>query len=276
MSTEAGPRRQITVGWLLEETLASVVFFPPEPLVWPASRGRGNEGVAACPAIKDLTQRLWVVRSPFTFRLRVTHFEAGKGFRYASEPVGNERPVADALLYRLIQTQAMETWESPNRPVMQLRLPYIFLSDHSVYVEQLPAFMSDIAARFPGIVYGGRFPIDVWPRRLNFSFQWVDLERCIEIRRGEPLFYVRFQPRLRDQRIRLVEAERTPEVDAFLNAIKAAPAYANKTFSLFGRAAEMRPPRLVRARKTYAERAAREAEEAERLAQESEGEQTEN
>lgn len=270
MTAAAGAGRLVTVGWVLEETLASVIFFPPEPLVWPSARGGSRDGVAGCPAIKDLTQRLWVVRSPYTFRLRVTHFEAGQGFRYVSERVGNERPIADALLNRVLQVQPIATWESPHRPVLQLRLPYIFLSDRSVYIEQLPAFMSDIGVRLPGLVYGGRFPIDVWPRRVNFAFQWVDLDRCVEIRRGEPLFYVRFQPRLRDQRVRLIEAERTPELLTFLDAIRSVPAYANNTFSLFGRAAEIRPPRLVRARRTYADVSAREQAEAERLAREAE------
>jgi hypothetical protein len=260
--------RPITVGWLLEEHLASVIFYPPEPLKWPASSGRNRNGVTGCPAIKDLTQRLWVVRSPYTFRLRTTYFEAGQGFRYVSETVGQERPIPDLLLNRLLQVQPMETWESPGRPVLQLRLPYVFICDRSVYIEQLPAFLSDISVSFPGLVYPGRFPIDVWPRRINFSFQWIDLERCLEIRRGEPLFYLRFSPRLRDQRVRLVEAERTEELSAFLEAIRSAPAFANNTFSLFERAAEMRPPRLVRARRNYASKAAQEKAEAERLSQE--------
>lgn len=66
-------------------------------------------------------------------------------------------------------------------------------------LEQLPPFLSETQARFPGLVYGGRFPIDLWPRAVNFSFQWTDPGRPIRIERGDPLFYLRLLPEGRDQ-----------------------------------------------------------------------------
>lgn len=259
----SGVPKAVTVGWLLCEDISSVVFFPPERLVWPdIPKGARAGDIARCPGIRELTSLLWVVRSPFTFRIRVARFEPEKTFTYRCEPCEGENALSERVLSRLLPAMPFSTWETPERPLLQLRLPYVFLADHSVYIEQLAPFMSDVSARFPGTVYGGRFPIDVWPRRLNFAFHWVDLTREIHIRRGDPLFYLRFQPRLRDQKVRLVEAERTPEVRQFMEAVKDVTAYTDKTFSLFERAAQMRPPRLVKARRTYVARAAAEAEAA--------------
>lgn len=262
--------KTVTVGWLLCEDISSVVFFPPERLTWPEiPRGASAGDIARCPGIRDLTSQLWVVRSPFTFRIRAHHFDPGKGLTYRCEPC--EKGLSERVLAHLLPVMPVSTWETPERPLLQLRLPYVFLSDHSVYIEQLPAFMSEVHARFPGTVYGGRFPIDLWPRRINFAFHWVDLTREIFIQRGDPLFYVRFQPRLRDQKVRVVEAERTSEVRQFMDAVKDVTAYTDKTFTLFARAAEMRPPRLVKERRTYVARAAKEAEAALQAASASDG-----
>jgi len=245
------PKKTALVGWLFSEDLSAVVYYPPERLQWPAAEARPR-GAADCPAIADLGRHYYVIRSPVTLSLRCTRFVPGAEFYYDVPAVdGGDKVIAGKALQRVLTVMPPAIWENPQFPTLQLNLPYVFVSDESVYVEQTPAFFSPVSSQWPLMLYGGRFPIDLWPRQLNFSFQWIDLSRPILIRRGDPLFYVRFFPSQRDRKVHLVEAERTRELENFMAAVRDVTAMVSRSFSLFPRAAELRPKRLVVPRQPY-------------------------
>ena len=52
-------------------------------------------------------------------------------------------------------------WRHPDRPTVQMRLPYVFVADEPVYLSQVAPFMHYRAEPWPGTLFGGRFPIDV-------------------------------------------------------------------------------------------------------------------
>ena len=247
----ARSKKPLQVGWLFASDLSAVVYFPPERLEWPPENAV-SRGAADCPAIADLGRHYYVIRSPFTLHLRCTHFVPGAEFFYDVSPLdGGDKVLTGATLSKVLAVMPPTIWESPNYPTLQLHLPYTFVSDESVYIEQLPAFYSPVSSQWPIMLYGGRFPIDIWPRQLNFSFQWVDLTRPLLIRRGDPLFYVRFFPEERDRKIQLLEALRTRELESFMASVRDVTAVVSRSFSLFSRAAEMRPKRLVVPRESY-------------------------
>ena len=78
-----------------------------------------------------------------------------------------------------------------------------------------------------------------------WAFEWHDAEKELHLARGEPLFYCQFETLPPDRPFRLVEAARTPELDAYLEHISGAVNYVNQTFSLFRAAQERRPETLV-------------------------------
>ena len=59
----------------------------------------------------------------------------------------------------------------PDRPTLQLSLPYVFIADEPVYLSQVAPFLHYRAEPWPGTIFGGRFPIDVWPRPLMWAFE---------------------------------------------------------------------------------------------------------
>ena len=237
------------VGWLFAQDQSAVVYFPPKKLEWPTQAAPG--GVAECPAIHDLARHYYVVCSPFSIGLHCTRLVPGESFYYDVVPVEGHKTLSLKTLQTVLQVTPPSIWESPQRPTLQLMLPYVFISDESVYVEQTPAFFSPAAANWPLLVYPGRFPIDVWPRQVNFSFQWTDPGRDILIERGQPLFYLRFLPAQRDRKVRLVEAERTRELENFMSAVRDVTSVVDRSFSLLTRAAELRPPKLLVEKKPY-------------------------
>ena len=91
----------------------------------------------------------------------------------------------------------------------------------------------------------GRFHVDIWPRHLMWAFEWCDVSTPITLKRGEPWWYVRFDHADPSRAVRMVAAEKTPEVTAYLQAIKGVTNYVNQTFSLMEVAKQWRPERLL-------------------------------
>ena len=122
-------------------------------------------------------------------------------------------------------------------------------------------------------IFGGRFPIDIWPRPLMWAFEWHDMpERELRFARGEPLFDCQFEtvPQdrpvqhrgggahagirlalpgvlgLNDVRPGLLPSRRTrTEKPAYLEHISGVVNFVNQTFSLFRTAEERRPKTLL-------------------------------
>jgi hypothetical protein len=97
----------------------------------------------------------------------------------------------------------------------------------------------------PGTIFGGRFPIDVWPRPLMWAFEWHEPEKPIRLQRGDPLFYAMFETSPPDRGVTVVETEMTQDLRDYMELISGAVNYVNQTFSLFEAAEERRPERLV-------------------------------
>ena len=68
-------------------------------------------------------------------------------------------------------------WRKKDRPVIQIITPYLFVADEPIYMTQLPAFNHYHPNPLPGVLVGGRFPIDVWPRHLMWAMEWHDTSR---------------------------------------------------------------------------------------------------
>ena len=103
-------------------------------------------------------------------------------------------------------------WRYKDRPTIQLSLPYIFIADEPVYLTQLAPFMHYSRQPMPGTIFGGRFPVNIWPRPLQWAFEWHDLQKPLILKRGEPLFYVLFETTPQERAVQVVEAQDTPEL----------------------------------------------------------------
>ena len=84
-------------------------------------------------------------------------------------------------------------WRHPGRPIIQIGAPYPFIADEPVYVNQMPPFNRYRNEPRPGLAIGGRFPIHVWARWLNWGFEWWGVKKDLVLRRGESWFHLRFE-----------------------------------------------------------------------------------
>jgi hypothetical protein len=217
---EEGPRSgPVTVGWLRDTDKGGVIYDPPERLSFRQTNKAHSKSASRCPAVIQMESRYFVVKCPFDIHIGFQRDEKGQGV------LVNRAGIASPI---------------------QLMLPYIFIADEPVYVTQLGTFAHYRPDPLPGTIFGGRFPINLWPRPLMWAFEWHEPGKDIRLQRGEPLFYVQFEADQPERPISLVEAERTPELGAYLDHISGAVNYVNQTFSLFRQAEQARPKQLLK------------------------------
>ncbi|MEO1494385.1 MAG: hypothetical protein AAFV19_19745 [Pseudomonadota bacterium] len=236
----SGPVR---VGWLLTEEKGGIIYDAPERLRSAEMNKQHAKSASRCPAVINLESRYFAVKCPFDLHLKFVRDDKGKpGLR---NMLSDASPVRAKKLGEALHVTAEKEWRYPDRPTIQLKLPYLFLADEPVYMSQVAPFLHYRPDPLPGTIFGGRFPVNIWPRPLMWAFEWQDPERELRLQRGEPLFYCLFETTPQDRPVQMVEAERTPELTEYLDLISGAVNYVNQTFSLFRAAEDRRPAKLV-------------------------------
>jgi hypothetical protein len=236
-------RRVAEVGWLLASQSASFVFEAPRPLSRNDVPPQHAKSASYCPAILDHEARLFEVPCPFDLQLGFKVDD--KGEAHLQNLAGDMSAVRPKHLGQMLALVARKEWRHPDRPVVQLVTPYVFVADEPVYMTQLPPFAHFRKPPLPGTVIGGRLPIHVWPRQMMWAFEWYSTGDPIVLKRGEPWFYVRFETNDPSRPVRLVEATHTPELEEYMKGISGVTNYVQRTFSLFATARERRPAKLL-------------------------------
>lgn len=245
---EEGPKSgPVTVGWFRAEDKGGVIYDPPERLSFRQTNKAHAKSASRCPAVIQMESRYFFIRCPFDIHLG---FERdAKGVGQLINRAGIASPIRASKLGEKLKLVSEAEWRYPDRPTIQLMLPYVFIADEPVYITQLGAFAHYRPDPLPGTIFGGRFPISLWPRPLMWAFEWHEPKKDIVLRRGEPLFYCQFEGDNPDRPVTLVEAEKTPELEAYLDHISGAVNYVNQTFSLFRQAELARPAKLLTPKK---------------------------
>ena len=235
--------RRIEVGWLLKDDLAGVIWDTPKPVTWNDPKPQTSKSVQVCPAVIQYDRLNYVINCPVDLHLRINTTSDGQ--LQLQNVDGTMSTVRSAGMQKLIAMSPQHEWRNPMRPILQLATPYVFVSDDPVYVNQFPPFLHYPKNAWPGVQICGRFPIDVWPRVHMWALEWHDLTKDLILKRGEPLFYVRFETTNPSSLVRLVEAERTPELETYMRQITDVTNYVNQSFQLFKTARERRPDKLL-------------------------------
>lgn len=246
--TKQAPRSgTVQVGWMLNEPRSGVVYYPPERVRSAEVNREHAKSASRCPAIINMESRYFMVRVPFDLQLALTRDKDGKiGLRNL---LGEKSPVRGNVLNKVLHVTAEKEWRYKDRPTIQVSLPYIFIADEPTYMTQLDAFMHFRKAPFPGTIFGGRFPINVWPRPLMWAFEWHDVSQPLVLKRGDPWFYVQFETTPQDRPVSVVEAEMTKDLSDYITHTTAAVNYVNQSFSLFKDAERVRPKVLLKPKK---------------------------
>ena len=238
------PRGRVAdIGWSLRQPNASLIWGPPRPILTKAPRAAHAKSVTYCPAILDHESRLIEVPCPIDAQIRFQRDAQGRpGLHNA---LGDASPIRSKQLGDMVKLVSEREWRHPQRPIVQIITPYLFLADEAVWLSQIPPIHFYNPTPWPGTLIGGRFPIDVWPRTLMWAFEWHDLTKDLILKRGDPWFAVRFEPVDPSRKTRLVRARLTPELDTYLRGLEGVTNYIRGTFGLFDIARSRRPKKLL-------------------------------
>ena len=235
--------RQAEVGWIIDTEKAGFIWAEPTRVRTEESDQTHAKSLRVCPAMLDHEARLFEVACPIDLRVKLAKDD--KGQLTLVNMAGDQSTVRSKHLGQMLVLVPQKEWRKKDRPVIQIITPYLFLADEPIYMTQLPAFNHYQPNPLPGVLVGGRFPIDVWPRHLMWAMEWHDTSRELVLKRGEPWFYVRFEAHDPSRPIKLVEAEMTPALSEYIKGVSSVTNYVNRTFSLFKTARERRPKTLL-------------------------------
>jgi hypothetical protein len=236
-------RGSAKVGWFFDDDKNSVIFHEPERLKTADMNRAHAKSASRCPAVVSLESRYFVVRCPFDLQLKFMRDADGQP--KLANLMGDASPMRPKALSKYLSLTNEREWRYPDRPTLQVVLPYVFVADEPVYISQLPPFLHHLERPWPGTLFGGRFPIHIWPRPLMWAFEWHDKDRPLVLRRGDPWFYVAFETTSPERPLHLVPAQKTPELVRYMSSISGTVNYVNQTFGLFKVAQGRRPPKLL-------------------------------
>lgn len=238
----------VEVGWAIDSDKATFIWDGPSRVSRDQPRARHAKSVTFCPAVLDHEARLFQVPCPIDLQLRCRIDEKTKQ-PVLTNPAGDQSSIRPKALSQFMVMVNAKEWRHADKPIIQMFTPYIFVADERVYITQLPPICHFQPTPWPGLVVGGRMPIDVWPRHLMWAFEWHDLSKDLILRRGEPWFYLRFETDDAARPVRLIEADMTPELKEYVRGLSGVTNYVNRTFSLFDTARARRPRSLLVAKK---------------------------
>jgi hypothetical protein len=124
------------VGYLITAPKASLIYEKPVSLRTQRGRALSQRAVQACPAVNDFERKTFVVPVPYNIRLRCTK----NVNEFMLEAISPGTRLDDDLIRDHVFLMEPTFWRDPNNPVLQMKCPYLFISDEEVYLNTVPPF----------------------------------------------------------------------------------------------------------------------------------------
>ncbi len=234
--------RFLEVGWVLDKVKASFIWEAPSVVRLGRLDHASSKAVTACPAVLQQEAALFEIKCPIDVKLSLVNEQGQWLFR---NDLGNKSAINTEYLQNMLIMMPEDQWRHPERPVIQMHTPYRCVTDQRSYLNMMPPFYDYKASRWPGVVLGGRFQLDNWPRKLMWSFEWHDTKQSLWLKRSEPWFCLKFDGENPGQNVRMAEAEWTNDLEEYVRGMDEVTNYVNKTMSLMKTASDRRPSKLL-------------------------------
>ena len=140
-----------------------------------------------CPAFTDFFKNTFLILSPIDITIRCNKKE---GTLRINGPEGINQEFFDELIFdRKLDINI----EHDKYLLSIIGISMTFFSEKSIEMELLPTFMAHTDSRNFNVI-PGKFNIGKWIRPIEFVFEFIDDEAPVIIKRGDPLFTIRFSP----------------------------------------------------------------------------------
>src|SRR6185369_14908059 len=124
------------VGWLIDSEKATFIWEGPRRIKRNDPPPTHAKSANFCPAVLDYEARMFDVPCPIDVRLAFRKDEKGK-----PALVNLDRDMSSVRSKHLNEMLVIvnpREWRHPERPVLQIVTPYVFVADEQVYMTQMP------------------------------------------------------------------------------------------------------------------------------------------
>lgn len=238
MYTETIPVR---IGYCLGQAEGGFAFQAPRSVFSTRSKPLGKRAIQNCPAVNGLERQLIEIPSPVSIRMVLTMTDDGPEIDI--DPVGTF--VEEEKIGEIISLEPQERWRVANRPVLQIRLPFFFVTDEAAMMSLLPPFLAPAMRKWPGTMVASRFPLTIWPRDLVWAFEWDRPGEELVLRQGEPIAYALCEFDNPNKRPELVEAALTETLAEWREGMEGLDNFVEDVEEIWRGAPARRPARLL-------------------------------
>jgi hypothetical protein len=158
-----------------------VAFMEPAPFIKDILKSRVNTTYFQCYGFLDYCKNIYIIKAPCDFTLKI---DRDKKFMNVSD-------ITQETYMSYFNNRGDEGGKDD--PYAFTTLPsYTFYSDTDVMVEALPMFLHKTPHLDNVRLVPGTYNIGKWIRPLDFSAEMLDTSIPFVVKRGDPLFCVRF------------------------------------------------------------------------------------
>lgn len=226
-----------TVGWCWTGPIPELLILEPEklPKLTVKNKDYNKRGVIDCPSFASWYNSYYVLKSPVNFTATSTK----DGIEINSDEVDTQH------LQSLVTFHNNNDMYDLNKPMFQFNLRYLFIADEPCLMEITPPFLH--RNNYKDGVVGGSFNIHSWVRSISWGYVFNEIGETLEIKRGDPLCYVKFTTPKLTENVKLVECELTPEVIKELERKDYLTQFKKGgIINLMSRALKLRPKKLIK------------------------------
>lgn len=184
----------------------NVGYFEPEPVLKYVISQRDNDvEYLKCPAFQKYYANTFVIKSPVDLELKIERDIVGR--KILTTKNFNENFYNQHIFPRMAQNNFFS--------MFSLEFSYIFYSENSVIIEMLPANMEKTNFIKNTNLIPGEFDISKWIRPVSPAFEVIDDSQTLSIKRGDPLYYIRFRT---DKKVNLIRVEQDNTIESIEKA----------------------------------------------------------
>jgi len=189
----------VKIGWCVAEPRFSDMLQEPPELMRVDIR---------CPVIAAWAAQTYAIRAPFD--LDIEFKVSGEGAAIAW------RTDYDFMIdpHTIVPFTNPSQWRAPTLPSVQWLINNLFVADETVYVETCAPFFHYRDEALPGVMMPTRFNIRSWTRPLQWVFEWHDRSQPLQIKRGDPIQYVRFHTKNMNETFKIQRLEYSEALEA--------------------------------------------------------------
>jgi hypothetical protein len=170
---------------------ADILFEQPKPLMKELLATYKNHLFMKCPSTQASCKNVFVVTAPMDADIFLTS-NPDELFALNVEGSGWDQNFYDAFC------------ELRKDGTVSMPPSYLFYAKKSLEMEVSHAFLLDSPSLDNTLVIPGSFDIGKWVRPIDFTFVVKDPSKPVKIKRGEPLFFIRFKT---DERVEFIRVE---------------------------------------------------------------------